>query len=128
MNRRQFIQYTAIQSFIFACPTVSFSGTQIVIKPSGGDDTEAINAALRASAVTEYPAILARGTYTISDTIHVPSGARLIGRGNLSRVIFNGSKGGVVVRVDEPHKENAVKSLLVEDQRSSVPFIALIGN
>jgi hypothetical protein len=128
MNRREFIQYTVIQSFIASCPTVSFIGTQIVVKPSGGDDTEAINAALKASAVTKYPALLGKGIFIISDTLFVPSGARLIGRGISSRVVFNGGKAGVVVRVDEPHKKNAITNLFVEDKRSLVPFIALIGN
>ncbi|MEZ5543576.1 MAG: hypothetical protein R3F42_16300 [Pseudomonadota bacterium] len=128
MNRRQFLTYSALQGFIAACPSVSLSATQIVIAPTGGDDTEAINAALRASAHSGYPAALQHGAYTVTDTIHVPSGARLIGLGNASRVSFRGGRTGVVIRIDEPHRDNAVRGLLVEDQRSAVPFIAMIGN
>lgn len=128
MNRRQFLTYSALQGFIAACPSVSLSGTQIVIAPSGGNDTEAINAALRASAHTGYPAALQQGAFTVTDTIHVPAGARLIGQGDASRVSFRGGRTGVVIRICEPHQVNAVKGLLVEDQRSPVPFIAMIGN
>jgi hypothetical protein len=128
MNRRQFIKYSAIQSMVLTYPSVTLSGTLIVIRPSGGDDTDAINTALRASARVGEPAILAEGAFTITDTIYVPPGSRLIGQGKSSCVAFKGGKAGVVIRIGEPHNKDAVQRLFVEDRRSPVPFMAMIGS
>ena len=127
MNRREFIKYSAVSGVVLAHPTVALSDNGIVIKPSGGDDTQAINAALTASARTGNAALLANGAFTITDTIFVPSGARLVGQGLKSPVSFRGGKVGVVMRIEEPHAVRPIEQLYVEDRRFPVPFFATIG-
>lgn len=127
MNRREFIKYSAVSGMIALHPTVVLSRAQIIIEPSGEDDTDAINTALRASARIGDPAILANGVFTITDAIVVKSGGQLIGRGQESLVIFRGSKAGVIVRAEEPCDEKSVSNLIVKDGRSPIPFIARIG-
>ncbi len=127
MNRREFIKYSAVTGLTFTYPTIALSKNGIVIKPSGGDDTQAINAALTASARTGDVAILANGAFTITDTILVPSGARLLGKGLKTPVSFQGGKVGVVMRIEEPHVNKPIEQLYVEDRRFPVPFFAKIG-
>ncbi len=127
MDRREFIKRSAATSLIGAYPSVVFSSTELVIEPSGGNDTNAINAALKASARTGNPAVLSEGAFTITDSIVVPVGACLIGKGKSSTIAFEGGNVGVVVRVEQPSSKPAVTNLYVEDKRSSVPFVALIG-
>lgn len=127
MNRRDFIKLSAISGLVASYPAISFADCGITIRPSGRDDTDAINAALRASARTGDPAVLAYGDFTITNTITVPSGGKLVGRGRASLITFNRGNDGVVVRIEEPQTEDAVAGLVVEDKRSPVPFIAAIG-
>ena len=127
MNRREFIKYSAVTSLIAVHPTVALSDSYILIRPSGKDDTAAINAALKASARSGNTAMLAKGAFTISDTIFVPCGARLIGQGVSSPVHFEGGKLGVVVSIEEPHADNPIQRLYVKDRRFPVPFVANIG-
>lgn len=127
MNRREFIKYSAVSGLIVAHPTVALTGSGIIIKPSGGDDTAAINAALKASARSGDVATLAKGSFRISDTIFVPTGARLIAQGVSSPIHFEGGKAGVVIRIEEPHADKPIAHLYVEDRRFPVPFVAKIG-
>lgn len=127
MNRRDFIISTAVSGLIANLPTVSHAGERIIIKPSGKDDTHAINSALRASARIGIPATLAEGEFTIKNTIIVPAGARFICKGRLSKIIFSTDTTHEVIRIEEPHLERPVKTLFVENRSSTVPFLAIIG-
>jgi hypothetical protein len=127
MDRREFIKHTATSSLLAAYPTVVYSGAEITVKPSGSDDTSSINNALRASARTGDPVRLLKGNFSVTDSIVIVSGSRLIGSGKTTAVTFNGGKDGIVIRIDEPVMRNSVVNLYVEDKRSPVPFVSLIG-
>lgn len=127
MDRREFIKLSALGSLLVSFPCIALEKTQLVVHSSGGDDTDAINAALRASARIGDPVALAKGYFRVTGTIVVPAGARLIGQGRLSSVSFDGRKVGEVIQIEEPHADCSVKCLYVEDRYSPVPFTAIIG-
>ena len=74
---------------------------------------------------TGVPAVLATGVVTVTGTIIVPAGARLISKGRSSRVIFNAGATHEVIRIEEPHLEHPVKRLFVENRNSIVPFMRI---
>ena len=127
MDRREFIKRTATSGLIAAYPTVVFSGSEITVRPSGSDDTSAINNALQASARTGDPVRLLEGSFTVSDSIILPAGSRLIGAGKTTPVTYTGGNDGIVIQIEEPFVSQSVINLYVEDKRSPVPFVSLIG-
>lgn len=127
MDRRDFIIRSAISSLIASFPSVFLSRQTLIIKPTGADDSMVINTTLRASARVGIPALLAEGVFTVTETIIVPVGARIIGQGKLSKIKFSTEAAHEVIRIDEPHLKHPVKKLFIENRNSPVPFIAIIG-
>jgi len=127
MKRRDFFKLTAVNAIISAFPTIAFSQNHIYIRPSGGDDTDTINMALKASARIGEPAIITKGVFTIKNTITVPIGAKLISQGMSSLISYTGNNANSVIIIQKPCTSNSVKNLYVKDHRSIVSMIALIG-
>ena len=127
MDRREFIKHTATSGLLAAYPTIIYSGDEISFIPSGSDDTNCINNALQASARTGDPVRLLTGNFSVTDSIVIVSGSRLIGAGKLTAVTFNGGKDGIVIQIAEPAMKQSVVNLYVEDKRSPIPFTSLIG-
>ncbi|MCX2981806.1 hypothetical protein EYC98_13150 [Halieaceae bacterium IMCC14734] len=127
MNRREFFHLTAVGGIIASFPTVSLCRESIYLMPSGGDDTEAINTALKASARIGVPVILSQGAYTVTDSIIVLVGAKLISQGESSLITFTGQSTHAAITIHRPCHSDAVKNLHVKDSRSLVPMTAMIG-